>query len=49
MAGMRDHLIHHYFGIDYETVYATVKNDLPHLQEWIDTILRQKTNGRSNN
>ena len=43
MAGMRDRLIHHYFGIDYETVYATVKNDLPHLQEWIDIILQQET------
>ena len=39
MAGMRDRLIHHYFGIDYETVYATVKNDLPPLKEWVDVIL----------
>src|ERR1700709_216877 len=39
MAGMRDRLIHHYFGIDYETVYSTVKNDLPPLKEWIDIIL----------
>jgi len=36
---MRDRLIHHYFGIDYETVYSTVKNDLPPLKEWIDIIL----------
>jgi uncharacterized protein with HEPN domain len=39
MAGMRDRLIHHYFGIDYETVYSTVKNDLPPLKEWIDILL----------
>ncbi|GAA4317393.1 DUF86 domain-containing protein [Compostibacter hankyongensis] len=42
MAGMRDRLIHHYFGIDYETVYATVKEDLPHLKEWVDIILDQE-------
>jgi uncharacterized protein with HEPN domain len=42
MAGMRDRLIHHYFGIDYETVYATVKNDLPRLREWINIILQQE-------
>ncbi|HZE84868.1 MAG TPA: DUF86 domain-containing protein [Puia sp.] len=40
MAGMRDRLIHHYFGIDYETVYNTVKNDLPQLKEWIDILLK---------
>jgi uncharacterized protein with HEPN domain len=42
MAGMRDRLIHHYFGIDYETVYTTVKNDLPPLREWIDIILAKE-------
>jgi uncharacterized protein with HEPN domain len=42
MAGMRDRLIHHYFGIDYETVYDTVKNDLPALKEWIITILENE-------
>jgi uncharacterized protein with HEPN domain len=39
MAGMRDRLIHNYFGVDYEMVYKTVKNDLPKLNEWISTIL----------
>ena len=24
------------------SVYATVKDDLPHLQEWIDIILQQE-------
>ena len=37
---MRDRLIHHYFGIDYETVYNTAKNDLPSLREWIDILLK---------
>ncbi|SRR5258706_15645420 len=42
MAGMRDRLIHHYFGIDYETVYDTVINDLPSLKEWITIILEME-------
>lgn len=40
---MRNRLIHHYFGIDYETVYRTVKNDLPRLLEWIDIIITQES------
>ncbi|KKQ92155.1 MAG: hypothetical protein UT58_C0006G0005 [Microgenomates group bacterium GW2011_GWC1_39_7b] len=27
MAGMRDRLIHHYFGVDYEIVWDVVKNE----------------------
>lgn len=42
MAGMRDRLIHHYFGIDYETVYTTVRNDLPQLREWIAIVLERE-------
>jgi uncharacterized protein with HEPN domain len=43
MTGMRDRLIHHYFGIDYETVYNTVQNDLPMLQEWITIIIEKES------
>ncbi len=42
MAGMRDRLIHHYFGVDFETVYTTVKDDLPQLKEWIHIILERE-------
>lgn len=42
MAGMRDRLIHQYFGIDYETVYTTVKNDLPQLRDWIEIIFKRE-------
>ncbi|OHD63822.1 MAG: hypothetical protein A2176_11920 [Spirochaetes bacterium RBG_13_51_14] len=31
MSGMRDKLIHGYFGIDYEILWKTVKDDLPPL------------------
>ncbi|NQS74279.1 MAG: DUF86 domain-containing protein [Methanoculleus sp.] len=28
-AGMRDKIVHHYFGVDYEAVFLTVNDDLP--------------------
>lgn len=31
MAGMRDKLIHDYFQVDLETIWGTIKKDIPHL------------------
>ena len=36
---MRDKLIHHYFGVDLELVWRTVKNDLPTLKKDIKNML----------
>jgi uncharacterized protein with HEPN domain len=45
MAGMRDKMIHAYFGIDYETVWKAVKEDMPRarpkLQSLLDSIKNQ--------
>jgi len=38
-AGMRDKIIHHYFGVDYEAVFETLKNDLPVLKQGISAVL----------
>jgi uncharacterized protein with HEPN domain len=38
-AGMRDKLIHHYFGVDYEAVYETIRQDLPVLKRGVRKIL----------
>ena len=32
MAGLRDRLVHHYFGVDYEAVWATITGDLPGME-----------------
>ncbi|HWQ69588.1 MAG TPA: DUF86 domain-containing protein [Patescibacteria group bacterium] len=40
MAGMRDRLIHGYFGVDYELVWDAVKNKVPVLRGQIGQILR---------
>lgn len=42
LAGMRDKMIHHYFGINYEIVWTIAKEELPDLLSQIQDIL---TNG----
>jgi len=39
MAGMRDRLIHFYFGVDYELVWKTIKNRLPAIKPLLSQIL----------
>jgi|SRR5665647_862593 uncharacterized protein with HEPN domain len=39
IAGMRDRLIHHYFGVNLEDVWHTVKVDIPALKNKILVIL----------
>ncbi len=43
MAGMRDRLIHAYFGVDYEIVWDVVMHKIPLLKQSIETILNQET------
>lgn len=38
MAGMRDKLIHFYFGIDYKLVWQTIKHRLPQIEPFIRKI-----------
>jgi uncharacterized protein with HEPN domain len=39
MAGMRDRLIHDYFGVDYELVWDVVRNRIPDFRREIVSIL----------
>lgn len=39
IAGMRNKLIHEYFGIDTETIWDTIKDDLPALKKTVARIL----------
>jgi len=38
--GMRDNLIHEYFGVDKVEVWQTVKSDIPELKKEIELLLK---------
>jgi uncharacterized protein with HEPN domain len=40
MAGVRDKLIHHYFGINFEIVWTISLEELPSVQKSIEIILK---------
>ena len=41
IAGMRDKLIHYYFGVYWEVVWDVVKNTLPTLRTQIEGLIRE--------
>ena len=41
--GTRDKIVHHYFGVDYDSVFETIKIDLPKLKQQIEAILATPT------
>jgi len=44
IAGMRDKIIHFYFGISWEVVWKTIKENLPLLKEKIEKIIKELEN-----
>ncbi len=45
IAGMRDQLIHHYFGVDYHIVWDVAKNKLPELKRKLVQIMKHEGAG----
>ena len=43
MAGMRDRLIHNYFGVDYDLVWDVVTNKIPALRQQLTGLLQDLT------
>jgi uncharacterized protein with HEPN domain len=44
MAKLRDKIIHHYQGVDYETIWNIITQDIPELHFQIETILNEHNN-----
>jgi uncharacterized protein with HEPN domain len=45
MAGVRDRLIHHYFGVNLDIVWDIVTVELPALESQVEAILQQEYSG----
>jgi uncharacterized protein with HEPN domain len=45
MAGMRDKVIHAYFGVDLKRVWSTINTDIPNLKPFFEKILRENEKG----
>ena len=41
MAGMRDRLIHAYFGVDLEVIWLTIKKDIPHVKPLFERLKKE--------
>lgn len=42
MTGIRDKLVHEYFGVNFEVLWKTIKEDLPDLKEKISKITKDQ-------
>lgn len=43
MAGMRDRLIHNYFGVNYSIIWDVVKNKIPKLSAQIEQVIDEES------
>jgi len=42
MSGIRNRIIHNYFGIDFDIVWDTIITDIPELKESLETIIKNE-------
>lgn len=44
MAKLRDKIIHHYQGVDYETIWNIINQEIPELYYQIEQIIKENSN-----
>jgi len=42
MSDLRNRIIHHYFGVDYDIVWDVLKSDIPELHEAVTLLIAQE-------
>ena len=42
MSDLRNRIIHHYFGIDYDIVWDVLKSDIPTLKESVELLIAKE-------
>jgi uncharacterized protein with HEPN domain len=42
ISGIRDKLIHHYFGVDFNIVWEVIEKDIPKLKQEIENLLKKE-------
>jgi uncharacterized protein with HEPN domain len=45
MNDIRNKIIHHYFGVDYDIVWDTVISNIPNLKESIEVVMKTEKAG----
>ena len=43
MVGMRDKLIHGYFGVDYESVWAVATERIPEIKQPLEKMIKEQS------
>jgi len=42
MNDIRNKIIHHYLGVDYDIVWDTIQTNIPQLKDWIEIIIKKE-------
>ncbi|MPR34875.1 HepT-like ribonuclease domain-containing protein [Salmonirosea aquatica] len=49
LAGLRDVLIHQYWGVDFEILWNILEDEIPFAKIWIDSIIEKEKSKLKNN
>jgi uncharacterized protein with HEPN domain len=44
MGDIRNKIIHHYFGVDYDIIWDTINTNIPQLKESIEVVIEREKN-----